>query len=48
MRKLEKSSDSAQTQGLSQHICQSPAHTVRLRAAKAAKSTSERSARRVN
>ena len=47
MRKLEKSSDSAHTQGFSQQSCQLSAQTVRLNAAKAAKSTRDRSARRV-
>lgn len=44
MRKLEKSSDSAHTQGFSQQSCQLSAQTVRLNAAKAAKSTRDRSA----
>lgn len=44
---LEKSSDSAHTQGFSQQSCQLSAQTVRLNAAKAAKSTRDRSARRV-
>ena len=47
-RKMEKSSDKAHTQGLSQHNCQSDAHTVRLKAQKAINRTMDRSARRVN
>ena len=48
MRKLEKSSDRAQTQGLSQQSCQLSRQMVRLRAARAATSTRDRSKRRVN
>ena len=45
-RELEKSSESAQTPpGLSQLLCQSSDQTVRLSAAKAATSTSDRSRR---
>ena len=48
MRTLEKSSDSAHTQGLSQQSCQLSAQTVRLSPAKAANSTKDRSVRPVN
>ena len=48
IRKLEKSSESAHTQGLSQQSCLFSAQTVKLSAASTAKSTMERSIRRVN
>ena len=48
IRKLEKSSDSAQTQGFSQQSCQSSAQTLRLSPAKTASATRDKSARLAN